>query len=59
MQKEMKALPGWIQTLFISMNVSLKKWANKEVAEDSTGTFIYILQKKTKRGLDKSDRWFW
>jgi len=41
------------------MNVSLKKQANKEAAEDSTRTFIFILQKKTKRGLDKSDGWFW
>jgi hypothetical protein len=30
------------------MNVSLKKQASKEAAEDSTGTFISILQKKTK-----------
>jgi len=48
MQKGLHALPGWIQALCIYMNVSLKKQANKEAAEDSTGTFISILQKKTK-----------
>jgi hypothetical protein len=41
------------------MNVSLKKQANKEAAEDSTGTFMSVLQKKTKRGLNKCDGWCW
>jgi hypothetical protein len=59
MQKGLHALPGWIQALCIYMNVSLKKQANKEAAEDSTGTFISILQKKTKRHLDKSEGRFW
>jgi hypothetical protein len=41
------------------INLSLKKQANKEAAEDSTRTFVSILQKKTKRCLDKSGGWFW
>jgi len=48
MQKGLHALRGWIQALCIYMDVSLKKQANKEAAEDSTGTFISFLQKKTK-----------
>jgi hypothetical protein len=58
MQKELQALTDWIQALCIYIDVSLKKQANKEAAEDSTGTFISILQEKTVRGLDKSDG-FW
>jgi hypothetical protein len=57
MQKELQALLGFRQ-LCIYMNVSQKKQANKEAADDSTGAFISILQKKSKRGLDKSDGWF-
>jgi len=59
MQKELQALPAWIQALSIYVNVSVKKQANKEAAEDSTGTFISILQKKIERDLDKCDGWFW